>query len=58
MRMSGVVGAAVLLAGASAMFAADLKSGIPVGGRMPKYEATKLGGGDDGIAVGKPLCYT
>ena len=59
MRVTGVVGAAVLvLAAASAVRAGELKSGIPVGGRMPKYKATKCGGGDDGVELGKSLCYT
>ena len=35
-----------------------LKSGIPVGGRMPKYLATKVAGGNDGIEPGRSLCYT
>jgi hypothetical protein len=59
MRMTGVVGAAVLLlAGASVVLGAELASGIPVGGSMPKYRATKCGGGDDGVDLGKSLCYT
>lgn len=33
-------------------------SGIPVGGGMPKYLATKVAGGDDGIQRGRSLCYT
>ena len=35
-----------------------LESGFPVGGRMPKYWATKVAGGEDGIKLGKSLCYT
>jgi hypothetical protein len=59
MRVIGVVGAAaLLLASSGVVAAAELKSGIPVGGSMPKYQAVKCGGGDDGIAAGKPLCYT
>jgi hypothetical protein len=59
MRATGMVGAAILLlAGASALCAAELQSGIPVGGRMAKYDATKLGGGDDGVELGASLCYT
>jgi hypothetical protein len=59
MRVTGVMGAAVLvLAGATALHAAELKSGIPVGGKMGKYEATKCGGGEDGVEVGDSLCYT
>jgi hypothetical protein len=59
MRVSRVVGAAaLLLSAASAVHGAALKSGVPVGGRMPRYEATKCGGGSDGVEVGKSLCYT
>ena len=59
MRMTGLLGAAVLvLSGASALYAAELKSGIPLGGSMPKYNATKCGGGDDGVKLGASLCYT
>jgi hypothetical protein len=59
MRMIGLWGAAVLvLSGASALPAAELTSGIPVGGSMPKYDATKCGGGDDGVQLGASLCYT
>jgi len=59
MRVAGVVGAVVLvLAAASAVPGGELKSGIPVGGRMQKYKATKCGGGDDGVELGKSLCYT
>ena len=43
---------------AQPLSAGELKSGIPVGGRMPKYKATKLGGGYDGVELGKSLCYT
>jgi hypothetical protein len=35
-----------------------LASGFPVGGRMPMYRGTKVAGGDDGIKLGKSLCYT
>ena len=35
-----------------------LESGFPVGARMPKYLATKVAGGDDGIKLGRSLCYT
>lgn len=53
-----VVSAALVLATAGTSYAAQLKSGIPVDGKVPKYKATKLGGGDDGVELGKPLCYT
>jgi hypothetical protein len=57
--MTRVVGVAVMvLAAASAVGAEELKSGIPVDGRMPKYKSTKCGGGDDGVDLGQSLCYT
>jgi len=49
--------AAVLLAGA-AFPPGDVTSGIPVGGSIGTYSATKRGGADDGVAVGEALCYT
>jgi hypothetical protein len=59
MKMTRVVGVTTLaLTGAGVLWAATLQSGIPVGKSMPKYAATKCGGGNDGIAVGKSLCYT
>jgi hypothetical protein len=59
MRVTGVMGAAALvLASTASLYAAELKSGIPVGGSMPKYQATKCGGGEDGVELGASLCYT
>ena len=59
MRLTGILGVAVMLAaGAGAVCATELKSGIPVGGRMPRYMAVKCGGGNDGVKLGKSLCYT
>jgi hypothetical protein len=59
MRRSGVWGAAaLLLCGAVSAAAADLSSGLAVGRGMPKYEAIKLGGGEDGVKLGAALCYT
>jgi hypothetical protein len=53
------LGVAILaLAGGSALCAAEVKSGIPVGGRIPAYQATKVGGGKDGVELGQSLCYT
>ncbi len=43
---------------APAASAADLKSGVAVGGSIGTYKATKCGGIDDGIKVGASLCYT
>ena len=59
MRIIALAGAAMLLvAGAAAACAADLTSGIAVDGSVPAYKATKCGGADDGVEVGKSLCYT
>ena len=48
----------MMLAMAVASNAADLTSGIEVGGNIGAYSATKCGGIDDGVAGGKSLCYT
>ncbi len=58
MRVIGIVGAAALLLGLGVLGAAELKSGLAVGGKIPKYMGTKLGGGEDGVELGKSLCYT
>ncbi len=61
MRMMASVSTVMLLAvaGASAAWAAEeLKSGIAVDGSVPAYACTKCGGADDGVEVGKSLCYT
>ncbi len=42
----------------SAAQAADLESGVQVGGKVTSYLTTKCGGADDGVAVGQSLCYT
>ena len=57
MRVCVALGAAMFLI-ASAACAADVTSGIAAGGSVPAYGATKCGGVDDGVAVGKSLCYT
>ena len=48
--------AALVLAMSSYSLAVD--SGIEVGGKIGKYRATKCGGVDDGVTVGKSLCFT
>ena len=58
MRTTGVLGVAMLVLAAATVHADDLKSGIPVDGRMTKYKAIKCGGGDDGVEFDKSLCYT
>jgi hypothetical protein len=60
MRIRYQLAAAVAFVGAAAtvISAADLSSGIPVGDRVGTYSSTKCAGIDDGIAVGKSLCFT
>jgi hypothetical protein len=59
MRMTTAVGAAMLMvAGAGLARAADLTSGVPVDGKIGAYSSTKCGGADDGVEIGKSLCYT
>ena len=50
--------AAAVMAVAVAADAAELESGIEVGKRVGAYSTTKCGGADDGVTVGKSLCYT
>ncbi|MCH5374062.1 MAG: hypothetical protein JJ992_08800 [Planctomycetes bacterium] len=38
--------------------AADVSSGIEVGKSVGTYSCTKCGGVEDGVEVGKSLCYT
>ena len=59
MRVTAVAGAAMLVfAGAHAARAAEITSGIAVDGKVGAYSSTKCGGADDGVEVGKSLCYT
>ena len=52
-------GAALLVACCvSTASAAELESGVPVGEKITSYKGVKCGGVDDGVAVGKSLCYT
>jgi hypothetical protein len=52
--------AAVAIVGAVAtvVSAGELTSGIAVGEKVSTYSSTKCGGIDDGIDVGKSLCFT
>jgi len=50
--------AALLLATVACSHAVDVTSGIDVGSKVGSYKATKCGGPDDGIQVGKALCFT
>ena len=48
----------LLCTAASCLRAEGFTSGIPVGDPIGSYSCTKSGGTDDGIDVGKSLCYT
>jgi hypothetical protein len=61
MRKLVSFGAAALMLATAACApapAADTDSGIEVGKRVGSYSATKCGGIEDGVDVGKSLCYT
>jgi hypothetical protein len=59
MRVTGIACTALLIfAGTAAARAAELTSGIEVDGSVPAYTSTKCGGADDGVELGKALCYT
>lgn len=51
-------GLAVLVATAALLPAAEVESGIEVDGKIGAYRTTKVGGCEDGVKVGKSLCYT
>ena len=54
--ITGVLGLLVLAA--SALNAAELKSGLQVGDPIVTYTGEKCGGIQDNVPVGKNLCYT
>ena len=56
--MAMLAAATALIVGVSSMDAAELSSGVQVGGRIKAYKTTKCGGAEDGVKVGKSLCYT
>ena len=59
MRTSAMMGVlALFVLAASAVNAAELKSGLQVGDPIVTYTGEKCGGIQDGIAVGRNLCYT
>ena len=59
MRLFFVPGAVVMAAlVVPAAFAADVESGIEVGGVIEPYTTVKCGGIEDGVPVGDSLCYT
>lgn len=56
--LRNVAAVAMMLTVAAQINAAELKSGIPVGGRIGSYSTTKVCGVADGVKDGKSLCYT
>ena len=57
-NLTGACAALAILASATVAFAADLESGVEVGGSIGTYSTTKCAGVEDGVAVGKSLFYT
>ncbi len=49
---------AVVLVACAQVPANEVASGVGVGGAIANYTGVKLGGVDDGVAVGQSLCYT
>jgi len=59
MKVFSVAGAALMvIASAAAINAADIESGIEVGGKIGAYSTTKVCGPEDGVKAGQSLCYT
>lgn len=56
-RTAGLAMMLVACAGAVAQ-AADVESGVQVGGSIGTYSTTKCGGVEDGVREGASLCYT
>ncbi len=54
-RYLSVAVAAIALS--TAVCAEDLKCGLDVGGSVGAYKVVKAAGLDDGVKVGKSLCY-
>ena len=50
--------AAVVLLSTAALHAAELKSGLQVGAKVPAFQVVKQSGAPkDGVKVGQQLCY-
>ena len=59
MKVQAVLGLAVAFAAcAAAAGANELESGLQVGDRIGAFQSVKCGGAEDGVEVGKQLCYT
>ena len=58
MRFLATLGVATaLLLGAAVAGAEELKSGLQVGQPVPAFQVVNCGGSEDGVKVGKQLCY-
>ena len=58
MRKSHGLGLLVVMLLTTSVAAGEIESGIEVDGKIGKYRCTKTAGADDGVKVGKSLCYT
>jgi hypothetical protein len=57
MKSKSLSAAAALFALAAAACAAEPSCDLGVGDSVGAYKVVKAGGGDDGVEVGKTLCY-
>lgn len=57
MRNLVAFGFAAALVGSAWAVAGEIESGLEVGQSVGFFEVVKLGGADDGVAVGEQLCY-
>ncbi|MEX0611152.1 MAG: hypothetical protein WD229_03435 [Pirellulales bacterium] len=58
MRVLTTFGLAALFAGVTAASAGELKSGLQAGDSVGAFDVVKIAGAaDDGVQVGKQLCY-
>jgi hypothetical protein len=61
MRVFGAIGAtalALVVVAWAQVPADEVTSGVKVGGSVGSYSGTKAGGIEDGVGVGKAICYT
>jgi hypothetical protein len=61
MRVFGAISAtalALVVVACTQVPADEVASGVKVGSGVGSYSATKAGGIEDGVGVGKAICYT
>jgi hypothetical protein len=56
-RLCSYGAAALVVAGAAAAVAAELKSGLQVGEFVGAFDVVKCAGPEDGVQEGQQLCY-